>query len=33
MNLVNNAEIDAEDIYVVLVNATAEETSVSMLWN
>jgi len=33
LNLANNAEIDAEDIYEVLVGATADGTSISTLCN
>ncbi len=33
LNLANNAEIDAEDIYEVLIGATADGTSISTLCN
>jgi hypothetical protein len=33
LNLANNAEIDAEDIYEVLVGAPHDETSISTLCN
>jgi len=33
LNLANNAEIDVEDIYAVLVGSTADGTSISTLCN